>query len=706
MIKDQVLELENLFHVRENADKMYELSDKLFKDASMAMDKEGMMVSDYHRAYYYFFFKNNVSKAFSFATSALDLAKDLKNNLYITKSADIVGYLYLYKFEINNALDALLLAYNISVKSQNKRGIVTSKLHLGDIFYTLRDYKAAYDYYNESRDVVMRNNFPRDILMQEILFKHIVSSIMLNKIEVLDSTINIAIMNFDDAMRGPFKALKAIIALLNRLKYIQHSIVEDIYAIFILIDDIIDPFKRCTVALLISKLVEQTDDTDLIIDYVELLDTYKHELKYSFLKEEIESVKASLLGFDTDSAQTLSYAYLLADENHLMLNAIDSLVKKVLKIHAAELERDDEMLKNEELKQLSATDELTGLYNRRTGVEKIESIINDASKQAYSFIMIDFDNFKQINDNYGHGIGDKTLVFVSNTLKQIFESDSIIVRLGGDEFVVMLYNLPTDYLIRKSVTIYKINILLTFLQNSPLEFLDNNKVSVSCGVCVSEGTFDELYKKSDIALYSSKAAGKGQVTVFENDDAKINEEDSTNVKAVSNKDLQDVMRAEEERKIELAKKIVKDREESAQIKKEVALDDSEDDEDEMAADVEVIGEKTLDTSNGGESELDELLENFTSDVHIDKEDIKEDETSEITLKFDPREILRRRRESLVIEDDDEDDEEDDDETDDNINPKLLLQQRREALRAKAKALSGVDTQDDEDINNEDDEEDD
>ena len=388
-----------------------------------------------------------------------------------------------------------------------------------------------------------------------------------------------------------------------------------------------------------------------------------------------------------------------------MLNAIDSLVKKVLSIHTAELERDKEMLKNEELKQLSSTDELTGLYNRRTGVEMIEKITQDPSKQAYSFIMIDFDNFKQINDNYGHDIGDKTLVFISKTLKQIFESDAVIVRLGGDEFVVLLYNLPTDYIIRKSVTVYKINILLTFLANSPIEFLDGNKVSVSCGVCVSEGTFDELYKKSDIALYSSKAAGKGQITVFEDENIEIKEEDKdTSVKAVSNKDLNDVIKAEEERKAMVAKNIVEERIEAAKAKENEKVKEELDLDDLNASETEVIGDvESRDDNN--ESELDDLLENFKADVVIKEEDKNLDVEEKVVFKFDPREILRRRREAVSIDLDD-DDEDDDEDEDTSKESKILLQQRREALRAKAKALSKVDTLDSEDVDGEDDEEDD
>ena len=745
MAQEIVEKLEGMLRVKENAKEMYNLADTLFKSASMTLDKEGMMVSDYYRAFYFYYFKNNVSKAINYAKTALSEANELKNTKYIIQAADLVGVLCLKRFEIFNALEPLLLSYNVSSKIQDKKGIIYSTLHIGDLFFALKDYQKAFQYYVDARDMAMRNNIERDVLFERILFNHILTSIMLNKIEILDSTINIAIMNFDSDMQKPFIALKEIVSLLKRLQYIERSIVEDIYAIFIKIDDIEDAQERVRVALLLSSLVEKTDDTDLIIDYTELLDTYKSEVKGIVLKEEVESIKAALLGFDTESEQALGYAEILATENSLISEALDFAIKRILSLQVAESERDNEILKNKELQHISATDELTGLYNRRTGVQKIEDALADSSKASYAFVMLDIDNFKLINDNYGHGVGDEALEFLSKTLKQIFESDSIITRLGGDEFVVLLYNLPTEYDIRKSVAVYKVNMLINYLTNSPLSFLNNETISVSCGVVIDDGNFDYLYQKSDIALYASKAAGKGKVTVFDKGDS--DEEADSNVtdeninttsktieeahkaeeerKALENKKMLEKKAAEERARLE-AKRIAEERARKEEEERQKAIEAARvktEEELEEEAETEVIGggkEDSYDeeSTSSSDDELDQLLNSFTKAVEetetetVEDEDEDEDDEAPV-MRLDPKEILRRRREAILRAanmdvDDDEDDEDEDEEEEkpNKVDPKELLRQRREAIRAKAMASAKASNIDEDDVNGEDDEPDD
>ncbi len=759
MTQNQVEKLEGMLLVKENAKEMYTLADALFKSASMALDKEGMMVSDYYRAYYFYYFKNNVSKAINYAKSALSEANELKNTKYITASADLVGVLCLRKYEIYNALEPLLLSYSLATKTNDKRGIVSTTLHLGDIFFALKDYERAFKYYVDARDIAMRNEIAHDTLLEEVLFKHIVTSIMLNKIEILDSTIKIAIANFDGAMQAPFIALKEILSLLKRLQYIERSIVEDIYAIFIKIDDIESSVERARVALLLSALVERTDDTDLIIDYTELLDTYKMEVKNINLKEEIESVKATLLGFDTDSEQALGYALILTNKNSLLSDALDLAVKKILELQTAEVERDKEIKKNKELQHISEIDELTSIYNRRSGVLHIEEALNDKSKESYAFIMLDFDNFKQINDNFGHAVGDETLQFLSSSLKSIFDKDSICARLGGDEFVILLYNLPTEFEIRKRVAVYKVNTLIDYLLNTKLECLNNNSISVSCGVALEGGDFDSLYQKSDIALYSSKAAGKGQVTVYDstNDEKQENSNSDTSkeeIKVTGNISLEDAHKAEEERKIEASRKILLEKAaeekarleakrkeaEEARLAEERRLKEIEatrkktEEEIEAEAETEVIGEnndsiesvvdENIDDNNSSTDELDQLLNSFSAVVEeteeieesedsSDEDEEEDDSENTSIMHLDPREILRKRREAILkaanmdMDDDDDDDDDDEDEEDSQKpDPKELLRKRREAIRAKAMAASKASNVDDDDVNGEDDEPDD
>jgi diguanylate cyclase (GGDEF)-like protein len=96
--------------------------------------------------------------------------------------------------------------------------------------------------------------------------------------------------------------------------------------------------------------------------------------------------------------------------------------------------------------KLSEIDSLTGVYNRR----KVDEVINhyyemsNKNKTKFSILMIDINNFKVINDTYGHTIGDKVLVFVADVLKQLLRDNDIISRWGGDEFLVLLPNKNID----------------------------------------------------------------------------------------------------------------------------------------------------------------------------------------------------------------------------------------------------------------------
>ena len=96
----------------------------------------------------------------------------------------------------------------------------------------------------------------------------------------------------------------------------------------------------------------------------------------------------------------------------------------------------------EELKLLASTDPMTQLYNRRYFAKVSEHTLDLArrNKKEVSLIMIDIDKFKNINDTYGHDIGDKVIIFLANQLKNYQRKSDIVCRFGGEEFVVLLPN--------------------------------------------------------------------------------------------------------------------------------------------------------------------------------------------------------------------------------------------------------------------------
>ena len=127
--------------------------------------------------------------------------------------------------------------------------------------------------------------------------------------------------------------------------------------------------------------------------------------------------------------------------------------------------------------------------------------------------MIDLDNFKQINDGYGHQVGDSILQKVANLLSENFRSTDFPARIGGDEFAVIVTDFSENM---KSVILNKIEMINMVLKN-PDDGLP--KISLSVGAAFSENGFsDELYKNADIALYEVKEKGRCGCRFYEKKD--------------------------------------------------------------------------------------------------------------------------------------------------------------------------------------------
>ncbi len=169
--------------------------------------------------------------------------------------------------------------------------------------------------------------------------------------------------------------------------------------------------------------------------------------------------------------------------------------------------------------ELSRVDELTGLLNYRVLIEKLEEEIRRKQRtgREFSFIMIDIDDFKRINDRYGHLEGSRLIAQIGPLLKAACRTGSTdtCFRYGGEEFSILLAEtdaveaLAVAERVRKSVEDYPFTVKVAH----PYE-----KVTVSLGVATMEEeglkTTPELIHEADIALYRSKAMGKNKVTCY------------------------------------------------------------------------------------------------------------------------------------------------------------------------------------------------
>ena len=154
-------------------------------------------------------------------------------------------------------------------------------------------------------------------------------------------------------------------------------------------------------------------------------------------------------------------------------------------------------------------DPLTNVYNRRAFKEEVVSFMTDVREtEGGSLIILDLDNFKKINDEYGHMKGDYALKVLTDTLMAIFRRRDIIGRLGGDEFLVFIKNVTT-----KEILDRRMKELFAALEN-----IKDLTLTCSAGISILERehfSYDEGLKKADLALYESKKKGKNRFSYYD-----------------------------------------------------------------------------------------------------------------------------------------------------------------------------------------------
>ena len=165
--------------------------------------------------------------------------------------------------------------------------------------------------------------------------------------------------------------------------------------------------------------------------------------------------------------------------------------------------------KNRELHQLSITDELTGLNNRKHLMETLGGEITRSKRNGHTFalLVVDIDHFKRINDTFGHQKGDEVLRRLGDVFRAAIRSCDYVARYGGEEFIVMLPEvgaaggLEVAERIREQVSRKRIN-------------PKGDRITVSVGMAMFPEHGDspeELFQQADQALYAAKAAGRNRV---------------------------------------------------------------------------------------------------------------------------------------------------------------------------------------------------
>ncbi|MGN0667077.1 MAG: diguanylate cyclase domain-containing protein [Huintestinicola sp.] len=168
------------------------------------------------------------------------------------------------------------------------------------------------------------------------------------------------------------------------------------------------------------------------------------------------------------------------------------------------------------LKSVAECDALTGFLNKISTENYISSYLskNEFSENAvHAVALIDIDNFKSLNDKFGHAAGDAALVEIASKIRSIFRESDILGRIGGDEFLVFMKNIPDKEVCSKICRRICDMVRKTYTNDSGISVTISSSVGVS--LYSEHGRdFNSLYKAADIAMYLTKARGKNDFTIY------------------------------------------------------------------------------------------------------------------------------------------------------------------------------------------------
>jgi diguanylate cyclase (GGDEF)-like protein len=208
--------------------------------------------------------------------------------------------------------------------------------------------------------------------------------------------------------------------------------------------------------------------------------------------------------------------YLEASVDILLLAALSTPLIFLLVITPFVKAQDEALM---QLRYLANTDPLTKLLNRRSIDIELKKFIASAVRHKFygAVLLLDLDNFKNINDVYGHDAGDKALVEIADRLRSRVRLNEVVGRLGGDEFILLINNQDADERAARNAAL-RVGEQLVALLGAPIN-LEGTELSIGVSVGVRIFGFDanaaeSAIKDADLAMYRAKQSESRQCVAF------------------------------------------------------------------------------------------------------------------------------------------------------------------------------------------------
>ena len=263
------------------------------------------------------------------------------------------------------------------------------------------------------------------------------------------------------------------------------------------------------------ELLEEVNPDLILLDVI-LPDMEGYEL-FEKIKEKDKNHAPVIFITSKDSEQDVIRGFELGACDYIKKPFRPEELKSRVKAHLEDKrERDELKILNETLKanmqilnRVAYRDELTGLYNRRFVVEKLAQYLMEPDRQD-ALVMIDVDDFKHVNDCYGHDAGDMVLVCISNIMESVCRRHKV-VRWGGEEFLIILMAVTKQECYEVCEEIRKEIQAFPFLQGNTTFYCT---VTLGISLYDKEQSFKMNMTHADMALYRGKKTGKNRTVWY------------------------------------------------------------------------------------------------------------------------------------------------------------------------------------------------
>lgn len=425
-------------------------------------------------------------------------------------SCNLAGKAYGSQGDYHSAISLFLQGYYIA-KEHDFLDIESIILNnIGTLFFNLEHYDEAIRYFERALFIIKNNDAPLEV-SHEIIMLNIISAHLrlknFNEVEQLTKQFEETFPNIENHIVQSGMIMEKILKAYEYKK--------------------LDIFKECVIELINVSKANWTGNYAIQI----ILETAEFCLElreFSLLQICLNCLKEKLAKGDYRQRIYLSFLFiemyrLLEDHQQLFLELEDYfnltrqyyIQDKTVEFNGLKnkiiLEREifakkKLIEKNKELSAKSEKDLFTGLLNKTSFVDHVNKRLKNSMKKGYcTMFIIDVDDFKYINDTYGHLVGDEVLKLLANSFVNTFRLDDIIGRIGGDEFCIFVDGMKDIRIIEE-----KTEALRKEIQNLYIPGCTTCKVTASIGVCITNQkiSYQEIFMKADNALYKAKNKGK------------------------------------------------------------------------------------------------------------------------------------------------------------------------------------------------------